>query len=82
MAFTYTLEKGVAGNLKTRYGTFTSTSGSTGGAISSGLKVVKTVLLTNSTASVTSAPSATVSGGTVTVVSGANATGYFEIKGY
>jgi len=75
MAFSYTQNKGVFGNLKVRYGTFTNTSTSTGGAIATGLTKVETVVGAGIS-------SASVSGGAVTITTGSGVDGYYEIKGY
>jgi hypothetical protein len=75
-------DRTVFGNKRIVFGTYTSTSGSTGGVIASGLGQVTHVNLTSTTTSNTVRPTWTAtSGGSVTIVTGANDVGVYEIIG-
>ena len=85
MAFTYTKtdESNAIGRKKQVLGTFTNTSGSTGGAISTGLSVVLHASFTAQGTTVTANSAVyTASGGTVTLKCDADADGTFCIYGY
>jgi hypothetical protein len=75
-------DRTVFGNKRIEFGTYTSTSGSTGGSIKTGLGQVTHVNLTSTTTSNTVRATWTAtSGGTVTIVTGANDVGVYEIIG-
>jgi hypothetical protein len=81
MAFTYTRDTiHVVGNKRRAAGTYTSDSGSTGGAIVTGLSSVD--FFGDNSATATPSSVATVSGGTVTLTTTANQTGQWEAIGY
>jgi hypothetical protein len=87
MAFSGTVTgKSVFGNKKIRMGTFASTSGSQGGDINVGLSMVEyftAIVNSTSTASAKVAVNETfpVSGAAITLVTDANATGYWQALG-
>ena len=87
MAFTSAITKrAVMGSYKVAWGTFTSAGGSTGGNIDTGLTLVHSIQLTTSGASAV-ADSTSVNetlpadGSAITIVSTANATGYWFAVG-
>ena len=81
MVFSSTIDhKGNAGDRTVRWGTFTNTSGSTGGDITTGLAVIEVIMLSHSgTAAVASAPAANETfpkvGDGITIVTTADADG-------
>lgn len=79
MAFTYTPNISDCSGYKTVTGTYTNTSGSTGGTISTGLSNIFHM----SASSATSSPSVvmTASGGTITLTTTANQTGTYMAIG-
>jgi len=79
MAFSYTKKYDVFGNKKHVFGTYASTAGDTGGAITTGLTIVDTF----SVSVATSTPStvSVISGGTVTITTTANQTGTWQATG-
>lgn len=88
MTFTVTIQKRtVFGDQKVVQGKYVSAGGSTGGDIATGLSVVESVSLQPQGTSVTANQSVVnetlpLASGTVTIVTDANQTGYFEAKGY
>ena len=84
MAFAYEIkeESNAIGRKKQVIGTFTNTSGGTGGAIPTGLTQILHVSFTHSGATVVaSAPAYTVSGGIITLKTVADADGTFVAYG-
>lgn len=83
MAFTSTiLSRTVFGNKVVSYGTYTSTGGSTGGNIDTGINVVEMMLLTPKGTSVGTNESVVnetypVAGSAVTIVTDSNQAGYW-----
>lgn len=81
MAFTYTLNTSVAGNLRVAYGTYTNTDASTGGTINTGLTKVQDFVSSNNTQSVTT-NLMTVSGGIITLTTIADEDGTWRAEGF
>jgi len=82
MAFTYTVAgSSVVGSQRNTWGTFTNTSSSTGGAITTGLKAINSTIVTNGT-TVDKGVKAAISGGTLTVTINANDDGTWSAIGY
>ncbi len=88
MAFTYTVtEKGVDGNKRRHWGTYTSAGGSTGGDINTALLKCEMIALTPNSNAV-GANQAVVNetlpydGSAVTIVTDANQVGYWIAWGY
>jgi hypothetical protein len=79
MAFKYTRKFNVFGSKKLVCGDYTSDSGSTGGAIVTGLQKIDAV--TFSVATSTPSTVAIISGGTVTITTTANQTGTWQAIG-
>ena len=83
MAFTSTITGSIpVGNKRMEWGTFASDSGSTGGDIATGLRICEQMFLQHTASAVVAdAPSVNetlpVAGSAVTVVSTANADGYW-----
>ena len=74
MAFTVTVDKGSYSiGKQVKFGTYASDSGTTGGAIKTGLK--KILYFDNSCATATPSSVVTLSGGTATITTTANQTG-------
>lgn len=85
MAFAYTKSEvsNAEGRLKKVIATFTNGGADTGGAITTGLNVVKHCNITHTGGTVVaSAPVYSVSSGTVTITTVADADGTIEIIGY
>ena len=88
MAFTYEVtERTQMGNKRVHYGTFTSAGGSTGGDIKTGLHSCEFIVLQQKgSAVVADAPVVNedlpLNGGAVTIVTTANAVGYWRAEGY
>jgi hypothetical protein len=78
---------GVRGNKKVRKGTYTNTASGTGGDVDTGLTVCTDMVLIPGGATVnTNAPvvneTLPFAGSTITIVTDADATGYWEAEGY
>jgi hypothetical protein len=88
MAFTYTiLGRTVFGNKRIVYGTYASSSSSTGGDILTGLRVLEAITITQKGSAVTTgAPvvneTLPLAGGAATIVTDADGTGSFIAIGY
>jgi hypothetical protein len=88
MAFTVTiLKETVFGDQRVVQGKYVNDGGSEGGDISTGLVMVEMVALQPAGTAVATNQSVVnetlpLAGGAVTIVTDANQTGYFEIKGY
>ncbi len=89
MAFSSTISANatVMGNKRVRFGTFTSDGGSTGGDIDTGLRIVEAIFLQQKAAAVVAdAPvvneTLPCAGSAVTIVTTANAVGYWMAVGY
>jgi hypothetical protein len=83
MPFTYTRTgRSVFGNKRIEYGTYASTSGSTGGTIKADIGRVEFVTLTSTTTSNTVRGTVTsTSAGSVVIATGANDVGMYQIQG-
>ena len=88
MAFTFTIQgQTVFGNKRIVFGTFASSSGSTGGDINTGLSVLETLQLSHTgTTAPANAPAINetlpLNGGVATIVTIADTTGTFLAVGY
>ena len=84
MAFSYTVDadaRSTKGGLACVSGTFVNTAGSTGGAILTGLTLVKKFGAIGSSAA-SAIQRSTISGGSVTIVTTADVDGDWDAEGY